>query len=138
MAPTFKGMGIPPNECPPAGAEYTSPVARFDDQTIFMDSKKIAAELEKRHPSPSLHLDSSYVPKAEELVGKIVAPLVPVLMPATPRNLLNKRSYDYFQETRKQRFGMSLDELEKQKGGEQVSLMPFMLECLPNVHANLS
>ncbi|KAL9059338.1 MAG: hypothetical protein Q9162_001207 [Coniocarpon cinnabarinum] len=120
IAPTLKAQGVPPNECPPASFLYTIPTVRFDDNTIIMDSKPIAAELEKRHPSPSLHLNSPLVSKVEELLPKIVRPLVPILLPATPRNLLNKPSFDFFQETRKQMFGMPLDEYEKQKGGEHV------------------
>lgn len=85
---------------------------------VIMDSKIIAAEIEKQHPKPSLHLDSPAIPEAEAAVVKVMTPLVPVMMPQIPRNLLNPASVDYFERTRAERFGMSLSELEKTKGGE--------------------
>ncbi len=79
-----------------------------------MDSRKIAAELEKLHPSPSLHLDSAVLPQVEELIPKaIMGPLRGVCMPKIPRNLLNKPSAVYFEKTRAERFGCSLAEFEK-------------------------
>ena len=84
-----------------------------------MDSKAVATELEKRHPSPPLHLNSALVSKVEELVPKIVAPIVPIVLPLTPRNLLNKPSADYFQATRKVRFGKHLDDLAAESDFEQ-------------------
>ncbi len=84
-----------------------------------MDSRKIAAELEKQYPEPSLHLDSPILPKIEACVLNIVTPLRPVLMPRVPRNLLNAASVEYFERTREARFGMPLQQLEKEQGGDQ-------------------
>ena len=83
-----------------------------------MDSRKIADVLEKKHPSPSLHLDSPILKKVEELAPQCVMPLGPVFIPRVPRFMLNSRSAEYFERTREARFGMSLSQLEKEKGGE--------------------
>ncbi|CAD6569057.1 MAG: hypothetical protein ASARMPREDX12_002045 [Alectoria sarmentosa] len=115
IAPTLKPLGIPPSE-PPATA-YTSPTIRISDKYV-MDSRKIADVLEKKHPSPSLHLDSPILKKVEELAPQCVMPLGPVFIPRVPRFMLNSRSAEYFERTREARFGMSLSQLEKEKGGE--------------------
>ncbi|KAL9108029.1 MAG: hypothetical protein Q9227_007135 [Pyrenula ochraceoflavens] len=84
-----------------------------------MDSRKIADELEKRHPSPPLHLDSPLLPEVLAILPKAIAPMVPVIMPLVPRVLLSPTSAEYFERTRAVRFGMPLEELEKsEKGGE--------------------
>jgi len=85
----------------------------------MQDSRVIVEVLEKLHPNSPLHLDSPILPKVEALVPKIQGSLAPVLMPRVPRNILNSDSAEYFQRTRKERFGMPLDEFEKsEKGGE--------------------
>lgn len=76
-------------------------------------------EIEKRYPSPSLHLDDPIVVKVRDDISKIAGPLTPELLPKVSRNLLNKSSYDYFERTRHERFGMPLRQLEQEKGGEQ-------------------
>ncbi|KAL9074355.1 MAG: hypothetical protein Q9161_002341 [Pseudevernia consocians] len=83
-----------------------------------MDSRKIADVLEKEHPSPSLHLDSPIVKKVEELVPQCTTPLGPVYMPRVPRFVLNPPSVEYFERTRGARLGMTLSQLETEKGGE--------------------
>ena len=115
IAPTLKSFGIPPNE-PPATA-YSSPAIRISDKYV-MDSRKIADVLEKEHPSPSLHLDSPIEKKVEELVPQCTGPLGPVYVPRVPRFVLNPPSVEYFERTRKARFGMTLSQLETEKGGE--------------------
>ena len=47
-----------------------------------------------------------------------MGPLVPVLLPGVPA-LLNPVSEEYFQRTRKDRFGMSLADLERERGGDK-------------------
>lgn len=85
----------------------------------MMDSRKIATELEQRYPSPSLHLDSPVLKQVEEMIPKLMMPLVAVLMPKIPRNILNPPSAEYFERTRAERFGKTLTELEKDSGGEK-------------------
>ena len=115
IAPTLKPFGIPPSE-PPASA-YSCPTIRISDKYV-MDSRKIANVLEKEHPLPSLHLDSPILKKVEELAPQCVMPIGPVFMPRIPRVVLNPRSAEYFEHTREERFGMTLSQLEKEKGGE--------------------
>ncbi|CAF9921931.1 MAG: hypothetical protein ALECFALPRED_001977 [Alectoria fallacina] len=115
IAPTLKQLNIPPSE-PPATA-YTSPTIRISDKYVT-DSRKIADVLEKKNPSPSLHLDSPILKKVEELAPQCVMSLGPVFIPRIPRFMLNPRSAEYFERTREARFGMSLSQLEKEKGGE--------------------
>ena len=58
------------------------------------------------------------LPKVEALMPKI-APFAPVFLPRVHKNILNEASQYYFHKTRAERFGMSLDDLEKsEKGGE--------------------
>ena len=109
------GSGLSANG---TGTPYTIPTLRFSPSLVIMDSKKIAAELEKQHPQPSMHLDSPVIADVEEAIFKVMMPLIPVLRPQIPRNLLNPRSVEYFERTRAARFGMPLSELEKVKGGE--------------------
>lgn len=111
VAPKLKSLGLAPNE---EGAAYTIPAIRLPDGKAVMDSRLIAAELEKLCPSPSLHLDSPVLPKVEALIPKaMMATLRGVVMPKIPRNLLNPPSAEYFEETRAKRFGCPLEELEK-------------------------
>lgn len=50
----------------------------------------------------------------------LVGPLFTLLAPRNPRNILNPRSAEYFEQTRKEQFGMSLDEFEKSVPEDQV------------------
>ena len=114
--PAFNS-GLAPNEA--GNTPYTIPTIRFPDSAVFMDSRKIAAEIEKRHPSPSMHLDDEILPKVEGLIANMILTMAPVVMPQIPGALLNPPSAQYFEETREKRFGMSLAQLEKEKGGDQ-------------------
>ena len=115
---------VPPNE---QGMAYTSPVVRFPNYDRssghpqwVMDSRKIAAALEAKYPNPPMHLDSPILPKVEAAIAKIQPAMAPVVIPRVPRKILNERSKYYFEKTRAERFGMTLDELEKsEKGGEK-------------------
>lgn len=85
-----------------------------------MDSRPIATELDRLHPSPSLHLDSPVLPKVEALIPKAIRnPLLGLIMPRVPRNLLNESSAAYFETTRAERFGCSLSELEAKTSEEE-------------------
>lgn len=115
IAPTLKSFGVPPSE--PPDTAYTCPTIRISDKYV-MDSRKIADVLEKEHPSPSLHLDSPILKKVEELAPQCIAPIAPIFLPRVPRFALNPRSAEYFERTREAAFGMTLSQLEKEKGGE--------------------
>lgn len=66
-----------------------------------------------------MHLDNGLAQKIGPMIGKISQPLIPVFMPRIGRDVIVESTVPYFQEARAKRFGMSLDELEKAKGGEQ-------------------
>ena len=118
---TTTNSGVPPNK---EGTPYTIPVLRFprsptSEPRWVMESRAIAAALEQEFPSPPLHLDAAILPKVEALVSKISPALAPIFVPRVARDILNPRSISYFVRTRKEKFGMPLDELEKsEKGGE--------------------
>ena len=117
IAPTLKGFGLPPNA---EGRPYTVPAVKLPDGRYIMDSIKIAHELEKLYPEPSLHLDSPVLKQVMELLPSCIGPLTGFIMPKVPRNLLNPSSVEYFERTRAEGFGMPLAQLEKEKGGENV------------------
>ncbi|KAF2706658.1 hypothetical protein K504DRAFT_384821 [Pleomassaria siparia CBS 279.74] len=121
LAPTLKSFGLPPNNPndPDYFTDYSSPAIRYEDGTYMMDSWPIVHELEKRYPTPSMHLDDPVVTWVKENIRNITIPLMPQLLPKVPRVLLNKISADYYDSTREVRFGMPLAQLEKEKGGEQ-------------------
>lgn len=76
-----------------------------------MDSWPIAHELETQYPAPSLRLfDNPVVVKVRDLTGGVMMPLRAHLLPRVPL-LLPERSAEYFYETRRVRFGKSLQEV---------------------------
>lgn len=98
---------------------YTSPTVTLPDGRHVMGSEKIAPELERLKPEPSLHVDDPMTEKATAAVGEFFGGLVPLLLPRVPKRLLNPRSAEYFEETRKGWFGMPLKELEQSKGAQE-------------------
>ena len=96
--------------------DYTIPAIRFEDDTVVMDSWKIALELEKRYPNPTLHLDEPVVKEVK--LARIFSILRPEILPKVPRNLLNPPSAEYFERTRAEMLGMPLAQIEKEKGGD--------------------
>jgi glutathione S-transferase len=109
--------GLTPNE---QGRPYTSPAVKFDSSTYIQDSAKIASELEKRYPEPSLHLDSPLLPKAYTAVGAILEVIRPMLMRKVLPNLLNERSADYISHTRAEALRKSREEYSKESVVEEV------------------
>ena len=116
VAPTLKSFGLPPNE---DSTPYTIPTIRDANGKYIMDSRKIVVELEKQYPEPSLHLDSPLLAKVEELFRKAIRPLMAVILPRVPRNILREPSAEYFERTREERLGMPLAQLEKELGGNK-------------------
>lgn len=78
-----------------------------------MDSLKIARQLEKLQPEPSLHLDSGYVETTQNAVTALWDALRPLATVRVPEKLLNPPSAEYFHRTRAERSGMPLAELAK-------------------------
>ena len=104
-----------PNE---AGTAYTIPTVIVDD-TWIMDSRKIAAAIEQRHPSPSVHLDSPLLPRVEAAVRPAIMPLMAIFYTRVPTHVLNPVSVEYWYRTRGERIGMSVFENERINGGEK-------------------
>jgi hypothetical protein len=78
-----------------------------------MDSWLIAQELEKRHPSPPLHLNNPVVIQLCDHVNKLLGRLIPHLIPRTPL-LMNTVSAEYVHEIKAKQVGTSLQDLAKQ------------------------
>ncbi|PNS17396.1 hypothetical protein CAC42_7079 [Sphaceloma murrayae] len=119
VGPLMKSFGIPPNKAWP---EYTIPVLKTEKGEYIMDSIKIAEHLESAYPPgnyASLKLNDPVQQRVVDALGKIMGAMAPIVMPLIPRNILNPPSAEYFQRTRKERFGMVLDDMEKEKGGEK-------------------
>jgi glutathione S-transferase len=111
--------GLSPNK--EGMTPYTIPAVHIPGATppYIMDSKAIATTIDALHPTPPIHLDSPILGKVEALIPRIMPQMAPIIMPRIPRNVLNEASALYFEETRAKRFGMPLNELEKEKGGEK-------------------
>jgi glutathione S-transferase len=84
-----------------------------------MDSWPIAHTLESLYPSPSLHLSNPIVIKIRDHIPNIMKPLTGFTIPKAPTKLLNPRAAEYFNETRKERFGMSLVEVEEKTATDE-------------------
>lgn len=118
---------VKPNS-PPA-KPFTIPTVRFPSGDYVMESKAIATRLEKDYPSPSLHLDSLVLKEVEELLPKFMMPLRALCVPAVP-SLLNERSVEYFERTRAEALGKTLQEYAKTDGGEKA-----WIEALPGLNS---
>lgn len=106
----------------PANSEawpYSIPTVKLPDGTWIMDSRKIATEIEKRYPNPSVHLDSPVLSELEAIMLKINPALSGVYVPLVVKRLLNEVAYPHWYKTREAKFGMPLDQLAKEKGGRE-------------------
>lgn len=85
-----------------------------------MDSRKIADELERRQPEPSLRLDSPSLPKVNDLVNQVFLAVLPNAANLVPTQILNDVSVDHWNKTRTAALGVSsLADFEREKGGAQ-------------------
>lgn len=98
---------------------YSIPTIISPDGTYIMDSRKITEYIEAQSPLPSLHLDSVYVEKVERLWSQYMGAIMPIFLPRVPKRVLNQESQEYWYRTREEWLGMSLDQLEKERGGEK-------------------
>ena len=78
-----------------------------------MDSWPIAHELEKRYPSPSLHLDDPITVKIRDLISPILNPVIMQFLPYVPDHL-PERSRGWFYESRNAAFGKPIQEVHKE------------------------
>ncbi|ETI27060.1 hypothetical protein G647_10159 [Cladophialophora carrionii CBS 160.54] len=93
-----------------------------------MDSKPIAMKLESLYPEPSLHLDSLYQSRIEDLLSKIQVTIQPIFMPRVPKTFLNPSSAHYFISTREKALRMSLVEYGKGEEKAYNDVKPFLKE----------
>ena len=84
-----------------------------------MNSANIAIELEKLHPSPSLHLDANLHTQCIEAVENLAGVIWWDCLALLPKNVLLPRSAEYFSRTRAERFGGPLDEVAVAMGGAE-------------------
>jgi glutathione S-transferase len=116
---------------------YTSPTVRLaDGETYVMDSKNIATRIEADTPTPSIHLDSPYITRIEELVGSLHVAFRPAAVALVPDRLLTAASAPYFRETRAKRFGAPLDEIAKGAGKATDDARPLMLKITAMLREN--
>lgn len=113
IEPLFKSFGIEPHPTGRASAPYAIPAARMPDGKYVMDSLEIAKALEVVQPSPSLHLTSPRVVRAQAAVQQTLDALGAIVKPRVPQMVLNPTSADYFSNTRSKKYGMSLEEVAK-------------------------
>ncbi|PSN72790.1 hypothetical protein BS50DRAFT_568393 [Corynespora cassiicola Philippines] len=99
--------------------DYSSPAIRYEDGSYGMDSWKIAHELEKRYPEPSLHLDDPIVIQVRDHIGKIMGPLTGYILPRVPTHILGPASAEYFDTTREKMFGKPLAQVAQETATEQ-------------------
>lgn len=116
LAPTLKALSVPENS--PPDFPYTVPTVQLADGEIIMGSSKIARKFDEMHPLPSLDLNAALEAETDTLIHEIAFPLFAIYMPAVARNVLVPSTVPTFEASRAARFGMSLTELERSKGGD--------------------
>lgn len=109
----YRGLASNPKDAPGYFTDYSIPAIKYEDGSYQMDSWPIALELEKRYPSPSLHLDDPVNVKIRDQINAILGPLFMQLLPNVP-NLLPQRSQEYFYKTREAAFGKPLSEVRQE------------------------
>ncbi|KAL8969570.1 MAG: hypothetical protein Q9197_004267 [Variospora fuerteventurae] len=119
IAPHHKALSIPPNPENPNlpkdwPSAYTIPTVHFlNDGTYTQDSVAIAHELEKRYPSPSLHLGTPQQAAIEALWLKLIPSVFPFITPKIVANLVTERGAAYVVETREKAFNVKMSDWEK-------------------------
>lgn len=108
-----RGLPPTPKDAPGYFTDYTIPAIRYADGSYEMDSWPIAHGLEKRYPSPSLHLDDPVTVKVRDQIPAILGPIFTQILPVVP-TLLPERSVEYFYRTREEDFGKPLAEVHRE------------------------
>ncbi|KAM0273615.1 hypothetical protein ACHAQH_008209 [Verticillium albo-atrum] len=117
IEPTLKGLGLAPQ--PEEIKPYTIPAVVFPDGKAVMNSRLIIDEMEKRYPDRPLRVDDPMTEKIQGLTREVIGPIMGVLIPNVASECLNDASRPYFEETRREMFGMPLDEVRRTKGGDE-------------------
>ncbi|QQK44343.1 Glutathione S-transferase, N-terminal [Penicillium digitatum] len=96
---------------------YSIPTIASPDGIYTMDSRNIVDHIERQAPLPSLHSDSVYLEKVERIWSQYMKAIKPIFIPLVPERILNTESLDYWYTSRAAMVGMSLGQLEREKGG---------------------
>ena len=83
-----------------------------------MDSLPIARVLEKMSPEPSLRLDAPEVAEVEALMGSLKPLVGPIVLPLMRGTVFTSAGEQYKEKELTEYFGMGIDQLGKEKGGE--------------------
>ncbi|KAG9247709.1 hypothetical protein BJ878DRAFT_491420 [Calycina marina] len=112
----------------PGTTAYTLPALQ-GDRFHIMGSAAIASFLEGKFPEPSLHL-SPHIQEVETAVARIMQPTRGAWLLLVSNNLLNPKSKEYFDSTRGDSLGKTLEALHAEDGGEEA-----WIESLPKFKA---
>ena len=96
-----------------------------------MDSLQIAETINTLHPSPPLKITSPQLTWfLENYATRIMTPFRGIYLPLVPRRLLADESVAYWYESKAKLVGKSVDEIEREEGGERAyeRLAPVLRE----------
>lgn len=83
-----------------------------------MESMAINKKIQELYPEPHVPLELGLLEEMTPINGKILGPLVPVIMPRVRRNVICEPSNDWFKKDRERRLGAPEEQYEHEKGGE--------------------
>ncbi|KAK5166664.1 uncharacterized protein LTR77_008208 [Saxophila tyrrhenica] len=84
-----------------------------------MDSQTIAERLEELSPAPSLHLDTMVHESVHAALLSVIGAARPTIILAAQQNILSEGSAAWHAQDRERRFGKSVEQWEKDEGGEK-------------------
>lgn len=113
----MSGLGLKPNA--PPDAPYTVPTIKTTDGSVITQSAAIAKALEQQHPEPSLRMNDELEAEAHQIAFQVARPLFPNYMSTAARSTVTESTVEAYSASRKQKFGMSIDEMAKKAGGDQ-------------------
>lgn len=119
---TLEPLGISPHkgdDLKRYGTPYTIPVVRLGPLSTVMDSDAIASALESSIPKPSLQLDHPIRATVQQLVFKVQKAIQGDIIPLIAKNVIDTPSQEYFNSNKGKDFGMPLDEVLEEMGGEK-------------------
>lgn len=83
-----------------------------------MGSNLINEKIQELYPEPQLPLRWDLVDDMTPVNGKVLGPLMYLIMPRVRRNVICEPSKDWFKKDRERRFGAAEEQYEHEKGGE--------------------
>lgn len=83
-----------------------------------MESMAINNKIQELYPEPHLPLELDLLEKMTPVNGKVLGPLMYLIMPRVRRNVICEPSKDWFKKDRERRFGAPEEQYEHEKGGE--------------------